>query len=469
MPEAEQPIAREAAAGAGESVRADQGGGRALALAAGGTVARTLQPDRRRPGARTSHCPPSLASSRHRAARRRTGAAGRQSRSAPRLRARRATPARGFAVLVERGERGEVYNVATGIARSIAEVLEACSSASPASTRRRARSIRRASAPADIRWLCGRRQPASRASAGRPRRDSRPARLGELWARDGRSRRGAGDEGSGHRRHRFPRAGARWTRLAREHALRLLVRPSASRERFPERRRVRRGRRHRPHESARAPRRAATRSSTPRRWSRSWPPTPSSTASTSAGSRTCSRRRSDAGVARIVYVSSFIALGPTERGPGRRARRDAPRWPADRRLDQRLRAHQDARRTARPAAAIEAGAPLRVVYPGVIYGPGELTEGNIVVRHILDLVHEASCRRCSASRSGAWNYVFVEDVADGDRRAPRERAGRRALRARRRERHARPSSIDWSGAGHGSAMPTLADARLAGQDEPARR
>ncbi len=41
----------------------------------------------------------------------------------------------------------------------------------------------------------------------------------------------------------------------------------------------------------------------------------------------------------------------------------------------------------RARRAIADGAPLNVVYPGVIYGPGEMTEGNIVVRHVLDLIH----------------------------------------------------------------------------------
>ncbi len=62
--------------------------------------------------------------------------------------------------------------------------------------------------------------------------------------------------------------------------------------------------------------------------------------------------------------------------------------------------------------AIAAGAPLSVVYPGVIYGPGEMTEGNIVVRHILDLVH-GRLPALIGSPDRRWNYVYVDDVARG--------------------------------------------------------
>ena len=115
--------------------------------------------------------------------------------------------------------------------------------------------------------------------------------------------------------------------------------------------------------------------------------------------------------------------------------------------------------TAAARQAIADGAPLVVVYPGVIYGPGELTEGNIVVRHMLDLVH----RRLPAllgKPERRWNYVFVDDVAARHRRGSRACAAPGgALRARRRERHAgrllppgRPSSA-------GVAIPTPAHAR----------
>jgi len=115
------------------------------------------------------------------------------------------------------------------------------------------------------------------------------------------------------------------------------------------------------------------------------------------------------GLSRFLYVSSFMALGPTEGGPG--GVLDESAEPRDRVwINDYERTKTLADRIAR--AAIAEGAPVSVVYPGVIYGPGELTEGNIVVRHLLDLAH----RRLPVllgKPERRWNYVHVEDVARG--------------------------------------------------------
>jgi NAD+-dependent farnesol dehydrogenase len=116
-----------------------------------------------------------------------------------------------------------------------------------------------------------------------------------------------------------------------------------------------------------------------------------------------------AGVSRILYVSSFIALGPTENGPGRVL--DESAEARDRRF---INSYERTKTLAdqKARAAIARGVPLSVIYPGVIYGPGELTEGNIVVRHVLDLIH----RRLPGllgSPERLWNYVHVEDVVAG--------------------------------------------------------
>ena len=117
----------------------------------------------------------------------------------------------------------------------------------------------------------------------------------------------------------------------------------------------------------------------------------------------------EAGVGRLVYVSSFIALGPTEGGPG---------GELDETADSSVRPWiNDYERTKtladrRAREAIAAGAPLVVVYPGVIYGPGMMTEGNLVVRGIVEALH----RRLPALVGDAarrWSYVHVDDVAAG--------------------------------------------------------
>jgi farnesol dehydrogenase len=113
-----------------------------------------------------------------------------------------------------------------------------------------------------------------------------------------------------------------------------------------------------------------------------------------------------AGVGRLLYVSSFIALGPTD---GRTL--DESAEPRDRAwINDYERTKTLSDRAAR--RAIAAGAPLSVVYPGVIYGPGEMTEGNIVVRHILDLVH-GRLPGLIGRPERRWNYVYVDDVAGG--------------------------------------------------------
>jgi NAD+-dependent farnesol dehydrogenase len=123
----------------------------------------------------------------------------------------------------------------------------------------------------------------------------------------------------------------------------------------------------------------------------------------------------DAGVGRLLYVSSFIALGPSEHGPGGLLDEAAEPLRAGRRwINDYERTKSLADAAAR--AAIARGVPLSVVYPAVIYGPGELTEGNIVVRHILDLAH-GRLPALLGRPERRWSYAYVEDVAEGIARA----------------------------------------------------
>lgn len=101
-------------------------------------------------------------------------------------------------------------------------------------------------------------------------------------------------------------------------------------------------------------------------------------------------------VGRIVYTSSFMALPPggaTE-----------PMLAND---YQRTKVLAD-RRARR---AVERGAPVVTVYPGVIYGPGTFTEGNLLGHMIADHLRGRLPGVIGADR--LWSYSFVDDVAEG--------------------------------------------------------
>ena len=100
------------------------------------------------------------------------------------------------------------------------------------------------------------------------------------------------------------------------------------------------------------------------------------------------------GVRRVVATSSFLALPPA----GLDA---APEW-------------NDYQRTKAAAdnladAAVRQGAPLIRLYPGVIYGPGAPTDGNLVGRMVAD--HLAGRLPGVIGADRIWSFSFVDDVA----------------------------------------------------------
>lgn len=110
--------------------------------------------------------------------------------------------------------------------------------------------------------------------------------------------------------------------------------------------------------------------------------------------------------ARLLYTSSFIAIGPAGPEPADESRvHSGDRYRND---YERTKAAADA--VAREAAA--AGQEVVMVYPGVVYGPGDLTDGNLVVKMIAD--HMAG-RFPGIVGPGdrLWSYAYVEDVAAG--------------------------------------------------------
>jgi farnesol dehydrogenase len=102
------------------------------------------------------------------------------------------------------------------------------------------------------------------------------------------------------------------------------------------------------------------------------------------------------GIERLVYTSSFLALPPSG---------------ADTALEANdyQRTKREARDVARAAA--NAGAPVVLLYPGVIYGPGPATEGNLVGRLLRD--HLAGRLPGLIGAGRCWSFAHVDDVARG--------------------------------------------------------
>lgn len=98
--------------------------------------------------------------------------------------------------------------------------------------------------------------------------------------------------------------------------------------------------------------------------------------------------------ARLIYTSSFLALPPG----GRTTPLEANDYQRT-----KVRALEAARRAA------AAGTPLAILFPGVIYGPGETTEGNLVGRLVRDHLAGRLPGLIGADRT--WSYTYIDDVA----------------------------------------------------------
>jgi farnesol dehydrogenase len=101
------------------------------------------------------------------------------------------------------------------------------------------------------------------------------------------------------------------------------------------------------------------------------------------------------GTRRILSTSSFLALPPA-----------GGSTPISANDYQRTKVRALA--VARSAAA--AGLPIVTLFPGVVYGPGPVTEGNLVGRLIRDHLHGRLPGIVGGDR--AWSYAWADDVAD---------------------------------------------------------
>lgn len=102
----------------------------------------------------------------------------------------------------------------------------------------------------------------------------------------------------------------------------------------------------------------------------------------------------DASLSRVVYTSSFLARAPA----GRTA-------PLHANLYQQTKVAADA--VAR--AAQRAGHPMVILYPGVVYGPGVLSEANLLGRLLAD--HLAGRLPGLIGPEHIWSFAWIGDVA----------------------------------------------------------
>ena len=97
-------------------------------------------------------------------------------------------------------------------------------------------------------------------------------------------------------------------------------------------------------------------------------------------------------ISRLVYTSSFLALPP-----------------AGQREPLRANDYQRTKAVANSAARAAANdVPMVILYPGVIYGPGSATEGNLVLRLVTD--HLAGRLPGIVGANRIWSFTYIDDV-----------------------------------------------------------
>jgi len=113
-----------------------------------------------------------------------------------------------------------------------------------------------------------------------------------------------------------------------------------------------------------------------------------------------------AGAPRVVYTSSFIALGPTDGAVATEGLTHARRVMHN----DYERTKSAALREAREAAA--GGSPLITLFPTVVYGPGTLTDGSLMTRTVRDFL-EGRLPGVLGPGDRRVCYAYIDDVVRG--------------------------------------------------------
>ncbi len=111
------------------------------------------------------------------------------------------------------------------------------------------------------------------------------------------------------------------------------------------------------------------------------------------------------GSKRLVYVSSFTVFGPSGDGIH-----------TETTLTQRKDFFHEYERSKFDALKIaqdwRSRMPMNIVFPTVIYGPGPLTEGNLMVR-LFARWFKLRVAALPGKGEPKWNFVYVDDVVQG--------------------------------------------------------
>ena len=113
-----------------------------------------------------------------------------------------------------------------------------------------------------------------------------------------------------------------------------------------------------------------------------------------------------AGAPRVVYTSSFIAIGPTDGAVASEAWRIPDRVP-----------HNDYERTKAAALDIareeaKRGYPIVTVFPGVVYGPGTMTDGSLMTKTIRDFL-DRKLPGILGPGDRRMCFAYIDDVVAG--------------------------------------------------------